>query len=121
MNLYEIVYLARSDISQQQADALTEQFKALIEENGGSVGKTENWGLRNTAYRIRKSRKAHYLLMNITCPPAALHEMERQMRLHEDVVRYLSIRVEEHNDAPSAPLQKRDKDDRGDRGGRGRR
>ena len=112
MNLYEVTFLARADISTTQADGLVEQFKAVIEENGGSVGKTENWGLRSAAYRIRKSRKAHYLLMNLTCSPAALHEMERQMRLNEDVVRYLSIRVEEHDNEPSAPLQKRDRDDR---------
>ena len=113
MALYEHVLLARQDLSGQQAEALSEHFKSVLEENGGSVGKVENWGLRNTAYRINKNRKAHYVLMNIDAPAEAVAEMERQMRLHDDVLRYMTIRVEEHEDGPSAIMRKSDRDDRG--------
>ncbi len=116
MSLYEHTFLARQDISGQQADALVDHFKAVLEENGGSVGKIENWGLRTAAYRINKNRKAHYLHLNVDAPAAALAEMERQMRIHEDILRYLTIRVEAHEDEPSAMMKKSDRDDR--RGGR---
>ena len=108
--------MARQDVSSQQVDALVEQFKGVIEANGGSVAKIENWGLKTLAYRVRKNRKAHYALMNIDAPPAAVAEMERQMRINEDVLRFLTLRVEEHEEAQSVMLQKRDRDDR--RGGR---
>lgn len=121
MALYEHVFLARQDISGQQADALAEHFKGVIEANGGSVAKVENWGLRNTSYRINKNRKAHYVLMNVDAPAAALSEMERQMRIHDDILRYMTIRVEEHEAGPSAILRKSDRDERGDRGDRGDR
>ncbi len=120
MALYEHVFLARQDISGQQAEALAEHFKGVLETNGGSVGKVESWGLRNTAYRINKNRKAHYVLMNLDAPAAAVAEMERQLRLHDDILRYMTIRVEEHESGPSAIMRKSDRDDRGDRGGRGR-
>ncbi|MCG6858077.1 MAG: 30S ribosomal protein S6 [Salaquimonas sp.] len=119
MALYEHVFLARQDISGQQAEALVEHFKGILEGNGGKVGKVENWGLRSTSYRINKNRKAHYVLMNVDAPATAVSEMERQMRIHDDVIRYMTIRVEAHEDGPSAMMKKSDRDDRGPRGGRG--
>ncbi|MFQ0814378.1 30S ribosomal protein S6 [Brucella anthropi] len=137
MALYEHVLLARQDISQQQVDALVEQFKGVLEANGGKVGKVENWGLRPLTYRIKKNRKAYYTLVNIDAPAAAVAEMERQMRINEDVLRFLTVRVEEHEEGQSAMLTRRDdrreRDgddrprrreggfDRGDRGDRGPR
>ena len=112
MPLYECVFLVRQDLSGQAVDELIEQYKGVIEENGGSVGRTENWGLKTLAYRIQKNRKAHFALMDITAPGPATHEMERQMRISEDVIRYLTIRVNEHEDGPSVMKQKRDRDDR---------
>jgi small subunit ribosomal protein S6 len=119
MALYEHVFLARQDLAPQQIDALVEQYKGVIEANGGSVGRVENWGLRSLSYRIKKNRKAYYALMDITAPPAAVKEMERQMSLSEDVLRFITIKVAKHEDGPSAVLQKRDRDERGDRGDRG--
>lgn len=124
MALYEHVFLARQDISGQQADALVEQFRGVIETGGGKVGRVENWGLKSLTYRIKKNRKAHYLLMDIDAPADAVKEMERQMRINEDVLRYMTIRVDEHEQGPSAMMQKRDRDDRprrGDRDDRGPR
>ncbi|WP_018184228.1 30S ribosomal protein S6 [Kaistia granuli] len=117
MPLYEHVFLSRQDVSAQQVEALTEQFKGLIEANGGTVGKIEQWGLKSVAFRIRKNRKAHYTLMNIEAPAAAMAELERQQRMNEDVLRILTLKVEAHEEGQSAMLQKRDRDD-GDRGGR---
>lgn len=117
MPLYEHTFLARQDISGQQAEALTEHFKGVLEANDGKVGKVENWGLKTAAYKINKNRKAHYIHMNVDAPAAAIAEMERQMRLHEDILRYMTIKVEEHEDGPSAMMKKSDRDDR--RGGRG--
>ncbi|MBX3595965.1 MAG: 30S ribosomal protein S6 [Rhizobiaceae bacterium] len=120
MALYEHVFLARQDLSQQQVDELVERFKGVISEGGGTVGRVENWGLKSLTYRINKNRKAYYTLMDIDTPPAALKEMERQMGLSEDVLRFLTVKVEAHEEGPSAMMQKRDRDDRGDReGGRG--
>ncbi len=129
MPLYEHVFLARQDVSAQQVEALVEQYKALIEGAGGTVGKVENWGLRTLAYRVKKNRKAHYTLMNIEAPHAAVAEMERQMGLSEDILRFMTFKVDALDDEPSAMMQKRDRDDRrggrgdrfggGDRGGRG--
>lgn len=123
MALYEHIFLARKDVSGQQVDALIEKFKGVIEEHGGTVGKTENWGLKTLPYRVKKNRKAHYALMNIDANSDAVVEMERQMRLNEDILRYMTIRVEEHEEGPSAPLRKNDRDDRrgGRPGGRGDR
>jgi small subunit ribosomal protein S6 len=112
MPFYENVFIARQDISATQAEALTEQFAALIAEQGGKVTKKESWGLRNIAYRIKKNRKGHYTLMNIDAPPAAITEMERQMRINEDVLRYLTVRVDALEEGPSAMLQSRSRDDR---------
>ena len=116
MALYEHVFLARQDLSQQQVDALVENYKGVIEQHGGTVGRIENWGLKSLTYRVNKNRKAYYTLMDITAPAAALKEMERQMGLSEDVLRFLTIKVEKHEEGPSAMLQKRDRDDRPDRG-----
>ncbi len=118
MPFYENVFIARQDISSTQAEALTEQFATLIAEQGGKVTKKEQWGLRNIAYRIKKNRKGHYVLMNIEAPPAAITEMERQMRINEDVLRYLTVRVDALEEGPSAMLQSRSRDDRDDRGPR---
>ncbi len=112
MALYEHIFLARQDISTQQVDALVEKFKEILVENGGSVGKVENWGLRTATYRIKKNRKAHYIMMNVDAPSAAVTEMERQMRINDDVLRYMTIRVEAHDDEPSAMMKKNDRDDR---------
>jgi small subunit ribosomal protein S6 len=118
MALYEHVFLARQDLSPQQVDALVEQYKGVVEANGGSVGRVENWGLKSLTYRIKKNRKAYYALMDITAPAAAIRELERQQGLSEDVLRFLTIRVEKHEEGPSAMLQKRDRDERGERDGR---
>ncbi len=122
MALYEHVFLARQDLSQQQVDALVEHYKGVISSNGGSVGRVENWGLKSLTYRINKNRKAYFTLMDLSCPPAALNEMERQMGLSEDVLRFMTIKVEKHEEGVSAMMQKREeRSDRGDRGGFGDR
>jgi small subunit ribosomal protein S6 len=99
-------------MSAQQVDALVEQYKGVLEANGGKVGRVENWGLKSLTYRIKKNRKAHYALMDIDAPAPAVHEMERQMRINEDVLRYMTIAVEKHEEGASAMMQKRDRDDR---------
>ena len=117
MALYEHVFLARQDLSQQQVDALVEHYKDVISANGGKVGRVENWGLKSLTYRVNKNRKAYYTLMDLDCPPAALKEMERQMGLSEDVLRFLTVKVEKHEEGVSAMMQKREeRSDRGDRG-----
>ncbi len=117
MALYEHVFICRQDISQQQVEELTEQFTAILGDNGGRVAKTEYWGLRNLAYRVKKNRKGHYSLLNINAPHTAVAEMERQMGLNDDVLRFLTLRVDEHDMEDSPPLQNkgRDRDDRRDR------
>ena len=123
MALYEHVFLARQDLSPQQVDALVEQYKGVIEGGGGSVGRVENWGVKSLTFRIKKNRKAYFTLMDLDCPPAAVKEVERQMSISEDVLRYMTIKVDAHEEGPSAMMQKRDdrdRRDRGDRGGRGR-
>lgn len=122
MPLYEHVYMARQDVTAQQVDELTAQYKGVIEQFGGKITKTEYWGVKSLAYRIRKNRKAHLTLLNIDAPPAALAEVERQERLNEDVLRFLTIRVETHEDGPSAMMRKADRDrDRDERRGDRRR
>jgi small subunit ribosomal protein S6 len=123
MPLYEHVYLARQDASTQQVEELTAQLKGVIEGLGGSIAKNEYWGVKSLSYRLRKNRKAHFTLLNVNAPPAAINEIERLERLNEDVLRYLTIRVEEHEEGPSAMMRRaerdRDRDDRrGDRGDR---
>ena len=127
MPLYEHVFMLRQDVSNAQAEALREQFKSILEDNGGKVERSEYWGLKPLAYRIRKNRKAHYTMLNITAPAAAVKEMERQMSLNDDVIRFLTIRVDAHDTEPSAMMRSpRGRDERGgraerDRGGRGAR
>ncbi len=129
MALYEHVFLARQDLSTQQVEELTAQYKAIIEQMGGKISKSEYWGVKSLTYRMRKNRKAHFTLMNVDAPSAAMVEVERQQRINEDVLRNLTIRVEEHETEPSAMMRKVDRDrdrddrrggfdrDRGDRGG----
>ena len=116
MPLYEHVLLGRQDISPQQFEGLVESYQTIIKENGGSVDKTELWGLKNLAYKIKKNRKAHFALMNINSPHEAVAEMERQMGLSTDVIRFLTLRVDEMEEGPSAMMKRGDRDDR--RGGR---
>ena len=121
MPLYENVLIARQDISGAQVDTLADTFTQLIADHGGEVKKRENWGLRNLAYRMNKNRKGHYVLFNIDAPAGAVSELERNMRISEDVLRYLTIRVEAHEEGPSAVMQNRgSRDDRGRRGDRDR-
>ena len=118
MPLYEHVYLARQDVSAQQVEELTAQLKGVIEQLGGKIAKTEYWGVKTLNFRIRKNRKAHFTLLNIDAPPAALAEIERQERINEDVLRYLTIRVDELEEGPSAMMRKVDRDrDRDERRG----
>jgi small subunit ribosomal protein S6 len=114
---YESVFIARQDISAAQVDGLSETFEKVITDAGGSIAKRENWGLRTMAYKIKKNRKGHYVLMNIDGPAPALHEMERQMRINEDILRYMSLRVDEFEEGPSAITRNKDRDDRPRRGG----
>ena len=116
MPLYEHVFLARQDVSAQQVEELTAQLSGVITQLGGKIAKVEQWGVKSLSYRVRKNRKAHFTFMNVDAPAAALTEIERQERLNEDVLRYLTIRVEEHEEGPSAMLRKSDRD-RDDRGG----
>ena len=118
---YEHVLIARQDISPQQAETLNEEMKALIESQGGHVAKIEYWGLRNLTYRIKKNRKGHYALLNIDAPAAAVKEMERTMSINEDILRYLTIRVEELEEGPSAAMQSRGRSDDRPRRGFGER
>jgi small subunit ribosomal protein S6 len=118
MPLYEHVFLTRQDASNTQVDQLTEQFKSVIAGLGGKVGKTEYWGVKSLTSRIKKNRKAHFTLMNIEAPPAAISEMERQESINEDVIRFMTIRVDELEEGPSAMMKTGRRDDR-DRGGRG--
>jgi small subunit ribosomal protein S6 len=118
MPLYEHVFLARQDVSAQQVEELTAQLTGVIEQLGGKVTKLEQWGVKSLSYRVRKNRKAHFTFMNVDAPSAALSEIERQERLNEDVLRYLTVRVDEHEEGPSAMMRKSDRDrDRDDRGG----
>lgn len=118
MALYEHIFLARQDVSQQQVEELTAALTEILAQGGGKVTKNEYWGLKGLSYRIRKNRKAHYTLLNIEAPAPAVAEMERQMRINEDILRFMTIRVDELEEGPSAMMQKRDRDDsRTDRGG----
>ena len=115
MALYEHVYLARQDVSAQQVEELTANLTQVLADNGGKVTKNEYWGLKSLSFRIKKNRKAHYSLLNLDAPPAAIAEMERQMRINEDILRFMTIRVDELEEGPSAMMQKRDRDERKDR------
>lgn len=119
MPFYECVFIARQDISASQVEHLSETFAAIIRDNGGQVTKTENWGLRNLTYKVKKNRKGHYVFFNLDAPPAAVAEMERNMRINEDVLRTLTVRVEALEAGPSAMMQARnERSERGERGGR---
>jgi small subunit ribosomal protein S6 len=127
MPLYEHIYLARQDVSPQQVEEMTTALTEVLTQGGGKVTKNEYWGLKSLSYRIKKNRKAHYSLLNIDAPAPAVAEMERQMRINEDILRFMTVRVDELEEGPSAMLQKRDRDDDrsdrpgGDRGDRGSR
>jgi small subunit ribosomal protein S6 len=116
MPLYEHVVLGRQDVSAQQVEEFATQLKDVIEQMGGKVTKAEQWGVKSLAYRLHKNRKAHFTFMNLDASPAIINEIERQERLNEDVLRYLTIRVEEHEEGPSAMMRKADRD-REERGG----
>jgi small subunit ribosomal protein S6 len=127
MPLYEHIYLARQDVSPQQVEEMSNNMTEVLTQGGGKVTKNEYWGLKSLSYRIKKNRKAHYSLLNIDAPAPAVAEMERQMRINEDILRFMTVRVDELEEGPSAMLQKRDRDDDrsdrpgGDRGDRGSR
>jgi small subunit ribosomal protein S6 len=108
MPFYENVFIARQDISPAQAEALADTFTGILKERGGDVTKREYWGLRSLTYRMKKNRKGHYILLNIDAPPPAVHEMERNMRLNEDVLRFMTVRVEELEAGPSMMMQRRE-------------
>ena len=110
MALYEHIFLARQDLSQAQVDALAAAATEIVEQNEGKVTKTETWGLKSLAYKIERNRKAHYVMLNIDAPGSVVAELERQTRINEDVIRYLTIRVDEHEDGPSAMMRKQDRD-----------
>lgn len=112
MPLYEHVYVARQDISPAQVEALTDELQGIVRENGGDIKKAEYWGLRTLQYKISKNRKGHYSLMNIDSPPEAIVELERQMRIKEDILRFMTVRVEEHEEEPSPVMSRRDRDSR---------
>jgi small subunit ribosomal protein S6 len=115
MPFYENVFIARQDISSTQVEALAETLAQIVTQQGGQVAKREYWGLRNLAYRIKKNRKGHYMLFNLDAPPAAVSELERNMRINEDVLRYLTIRVEALEEGPSVVMQNRGRGDERDR------
>ena len=123
MPLYEHVYLARQDLSAQQVEEMTATFKGVVEGLGGKlVSDPEYWGVKTLSFRIRKNRKAHFTLLNVDAPPAALTEVERQQRINEDILRYLTVRVDEHEEGPSAMMRKADRDrERDERRGERRR
>ena len=111
MPYYETVFIARQDLSTAQVDELAKNFAKIITDNGGKVHKTENWGLKSLAYRIKKNRKGHYVLIESDTPPAALHEMERNLRLNEDILRYLTVREEALSKGPSVQMSRSDRDE----------
>jgi len=120
MALYEHVFLARQDLAQAQVDQLAETATKIIEDNQGKVVKTETWGLRNPAYRVKKNRKAHYVMLDIDAPAGAVAELERQTAINEDVIRYMTVRVDAHEQGPSVMMRKSERSegrrrDRGDR------
>lgn len=123
MPFYEHVFVARQDATPQAVEALTEQVKGILEANGGSLSGQESWGLRTLAYRIKKNRKGHFVLLNIDAPSKAVQEVERQLKINEDILRYLTVKVEAFEEGPSAMMKARDRDDRrrefGDRDGFG--
>ncbi len=120
MPLYEHVFIARQDLSNAQAEGLIEHFGAILGDNGGKLVGQEYWGVKTMAYKIKKNRKGHYAFLRTEAPAPAVQEMERLMRLHDDVMRVMTVKVDGHEDGPSVQMQKRDDRDRGDRGDRRR-
>ena len=110
MPLYEHVFLARQDLAQAQVDTLAENATNILSENGGKVVKTETWGLKSLAYKIQKNRKAHFVMLEVDAPPAAMAELERQTSIHEDVIRFMTIRVDAHEAGPSAMMKRAERD-----------
>ena len=110
MALYEHVFLARQDLAQAQVDALAETATKIIEDNKGKVVKTESWGLRSLAYRIAKNRKAHYVMLEIDAPAGVVAELERQTQINEDVIRYMTVKVDAHEQGPSVMMRKGDRE-----------
>jgi small subunit ribosomal protein S6 len=110
MQLYEHVFVARQDISPAQVEALSDELQTIVREHGGEIKKTEYWGLRNLQYKIKKNRKGHYSLLNIDSPADAVVELERQLRIKEDILRFMTIRVQEHDEEPSPVMSRRDRD-----------
>lgn len=110
MALYEHVFLARQDLSQAQVDALAAAATEIVEQNQGKVTKTETWGLKSLAYKIDRNRKAHFVLLNIEAPGSVVEELERQTRINEDVIRYMTVRVDEHENGPSVMMRKQDRE-----------
>jgi small subunit ribosomal protein S6 len=108
--LYEHVFLARQDLSQAQVDALAQTATEIVETNQGRITKTESWGLRSLAYKIQKNRKAHFVLLNIDAPAGVVAELERQTAINEDVIRFMTVRVDEHESGPSAMMRKQERD-----------
>jgi small subunit ribosomal protein S6 len=122
MALYEHVFLARQDLAQAQVDQLAEMATKIIDEGKGKVVKTETWGLRSLAYRIAKNRKAHYVMLEIDAPTGVVAELERQLNINEDIIRFMTVRVDEHENGPSAMMRRGERDRaRGERGDRGDR
>ena len=117
MPLYEHVFISRQDLSNAQAESLVEHFSTVLADNGGKVVESEYWGVKTMAYKINKNRKGHYAFLKSDAPAAAVQEMERLMRLHDDVMRVLTIKVDKHAEGPSVQMQKRDDRERGDREG----
>lgn len=121
MALYEHVFLARQDLAQAQVDALAETATKIVEDNAGKVTKVETWGLRSLAYKIAKNRKAHYVMLNIDAPAGVVAELERQTQINEDIIRYMTIKVDELEAGQSVMMRKQERSERGDRGPRGDR
>jgi small subunit ribosomal protein S6 len=123
MALYEHVFLARQDLAQAQVDTLAEAAAQIVKDHQGTVVKTESWGLRSLAYKIAKNRKAHYVMLEIDAPAGVVAELERQTQINEDVIRYMTVKVDGHEEGPSVMMRKqeRDRERRGDREGRGDR
>ena len=122
MAYYESVFIARQDVSSNNVEDLAGQLQQIVQDNGGQVTKTEHWGLKNLAYRIKKNRKGHYVLFNIDAPAEAVHELERNMRFNEDIIRFLTVKVDELDPNPSVQMERKDKKEGGRdrRGGGGR-
>ncbi|MFN3862868.1 MAG: 30S ribosomal protein S6 [Erythrobacter sp.] len=110
MALYEHVFLARQDLSQAQVDALAAQATEIIEANNGKVTKIETWGLKSLAYKIERNRKAHFVLLNIDAPGSVVAELERQTRINEDIIRYMTVRVDAHEEGPSVMMRKNERE-----------